>query len=132
MSSVKDMTTYASPAPSAAARMLRQLGIDTQYVLVGFPIGLLTVTLCMTLFFTGVGLTIIWVGLPILLATFLVSRAFATLERVRIRPVLAGPVPHPHYKKAAEGGVVRRTLTPLADGQSWLDLVHGMFRFIPS
>ncbi len=132
MPNVNGMTTYASPAPSPAVRLLKQLGIDTQYVLVGFPLGILTVTLCMTLFWTGLGLSFIWVGLPILIATFMMSRGFATLERLRIRPVLGSAVPHPQYKKAVEGGVVRKVLTPITDGQSWLDLVHGMFRFIPS
>ncbi|HET6483949.1 MAG TPA: sensor histidine kinase, partial [Actinoplanes sp.] len=36
------------------------------------------------------------------------------------------------YKRSTGAGLVRRSLTPLADGQSWLDLVHGMFRWIPS
>ncbi|MGK5680493.1 sensor histidine kinase [Actinoplanes sp. URMC 104] len=126
------MTTYASPAPSPLARLSRQVLIDTQYVLVGFPLAMLTVTLFMTLFFTGVGTLIIWVGLPILLATFMVARAFAMLERARIRPVLGREVPQPYYKSRPDAGLLQRTLAPLTDSQYWLDLVHGMFRFIPS
>ena len=133
MPSVEGMTTTYAPTPSAPAlRLLRRLGIDTQYVLVGFPLGLLTVTLFMTLFFTGIGLTLIWVGLPILLLTFMLGRAFAALERVRISPVLGRPVPAPHYKRQVDAGPVRRMLLPLTDGQTWLDQLHGMFRFIPS
>jgi signal transduction histidine kinase len=126
--------TYAS-APyeqAPALRLLRQLAVDTQYVLVGFPLGIITVVLCMTGFWLGIGLAVIWVGLPILMAVLLMSRGFATLERVRIGPVLRRKVPHPYYKKQTNQGVVRGLVTPLADSQSWLDLVHGMFRFIPS
>src|SRR4051794_19737985 len=136
MPNVDDMTTttYAGVplAPSPAARILRRLGVDTQYVLLGFPLGLITVVLCMTGFFLGLGLVVIWIGLPVLTATLFASRGFATVERARIGPVLGRRVPHPYYKRSPEGGVLRRTLTPLTDAQSWLDLVHGMFRFIPS
>ncbi|MEV4344268.1 sensor histidine kinase [Actinoplanes sp. NPDC049596] len=128
------MTTYATPehAPAPALRLLRRIGIDTQYVLLGFPLGLVTVVVCMTGFFTGVGLAIIWVGLPLLVATLMVSRGFATIERARIGPVFGRKIPHPMYKKNPHADLVRRTLTPLTDGQSWLDLLHGIFRFIPN
>jgi signal transduction histidine kinase len=128
MSSVDDMTTTTAPR----VRPLRQIGIDTQYVLIGFPIGILTVALMMALFWTGVGTAIIWIGLPILLATMYVARGFAVLERARIGPVFNHRLQHPLYKKPKDDSFLRRVFTPLSDGQSWLDLLHGMFRFIPS
>ncbi|MCO8273456.1 sensor histidine kinase [Actinoplanes sp. TRM 88003] len=126
------MTTQASLTRSPLARLVRQVAIDTQYVLIGFPIGLLTVSLFMALFFTGVGTLVIWVGIPILIATLMTARGFATLERARLGPVFGYKMPHPYYKKQAEGGFVRQSLGVLGDGQSWLDMLHGMFRFIPS
>ena len=53
MRSVNDMTTapIQAAAPvrtgSWAGRTFRQLGIDTQYVLLGFPLGIITVFVCM-------------------------------------------------------------------------------------
>jgi signal transduction histidine kinase len=135
MPNVNDMTTtYADEqyAPSPALRMLRQLGIDSQYVLLGFPLGIVTLVLCLTGFALGLGLAVIWVGVVVMTATLIMSRGFATLERVRMRPVLGRAVPHPYYKKRPDGGFLRRALTPLTDGQAWLDLVHGILRFIPS
>jgi signal transduction histidine kinase len=127
------MTTADVPLePSPAARILRQLGRDTQYVLVGFPLGIITVVLTMVGFFLGVGLTVVWIGLPIVMGTVILARGFATLERARLSAVLGRRMPHPFYKKATRPGFWRRVLTPLADGQSWLDMLHGMFRFIPS
>ncbi|MEV6923535.1 sensor domain-containing protein [Dactylosporangium sp. NPDC051485] len=128
------MTTTITPlGPGRFSRIIRQLGIDTQYVLLGFPLGLITVVLCLTGFALGVGLIVTVVGFPILLATILQARGFATLERARTGPVLRSQLPHPYYKKAAPGaGFWRRTLVPLSDSQSWLDLLHGIFRFIPS
>jgi signal transduction histidine kinase len=136
MPSVEDMntTTVASEdlAPSLAGRMLRQLGLDTQYILLGFPLGLVAAVLTMVGFCLGLGLTVVWIGLPIATATVLLARGFATLERARIAAVLGRRMPHPFYKRATAPGFWRRILTPLADAQSWLDLLHGMFRFIPS
>jgi signal transduction histidine kinase len=135
MPSVNGMTTTdATPALMAAPapRLLRRLALDTQYVLIGFPLGIITVSLCMSVFWLGVGTLIIWIGLPILMAVMYMSRGFATFERMRIGPVLDRPVHHPYYKRPTRASRLGRLLTPLTDGQYWLDLLHGMFRFIPS
>ncbi|MEU7903980.1 sensor histidine kinase [Actinoplanes sp. NPDC049118] len=130
------MTTAPAPGelgPSLAQRLFRQLGLDTLYILIGFPLGLITIVLFTVGFSLGIGTLIIWVGLPVLLATFMMARGFAVLERARLGPVFGHPVPPVVYKRAPGGAsLVRRLLTPLGDGQSWLDLLHGMFRFIPS
>ncbi|BBH65820.1 histidine kinase [Actinoplanes sp. OR16] len=127
-------TTYAgaTAAPAPARRYLRQLGIDTQYVLLGFPLGLITLVLFITGFAVGIGTAIIWIGLPILVGTLLMSRGFAVVERARIGPVLNRQVTHPVYRSSRTSGFWRRSVAPLADGQAWLDMVHGIFRFIPS
>jgi signal transduction histidine kinase len=134
--SVKDMTTTLAAgdlSQSVAQRLLRRLWLDSRYVLLGFPLGLITLVLTMVGFFLGLGTAIIWIGLPVLAGTLMLARGFATLERSRLGPVLGRSLPHPAYKRAGENpGPIRRVLTPLADGQSWLDLLHGMFRFIPS
>ena len=121
-----------SVRPMTATRVLRQLGKDTQYVLLGFPLGLIAVVLSMTLFWLGVALTVLWVGLPLLTGIFLLARGLAVLERVRVGPVLGDRLPHVHYKRAVGRSLWRRVVTPLGDGQNWLDLLHAMFRFIPS
>jgi signal transduction histidine kinase len=137
MPSVENMTISYAGAPAAAApaparRHLRQLGIDTQYVLLGFPLGMITLVLCIAGFAIGVSTAIIWIGLPLLAGALAMSRGFAHLERMRIGPVLRRRIPHPHYRSAKGKSWVGRMFHPIADGQSWLDLVHGIFRFIPS
>src|SRR4051812_22539956 len=97
MKSVSDMTpvTAYAEAPLArgsVVRKLRQLGIDTQYALLGFPLSIITIVVCMTGISLGLGLIVIWVGLPIMMATLLFSRGFATVERARIGPVLGRKV----------------------------------------
>jgi signal transduction histidine kinase len=105
-------------------RLVRQIGIDTQYVLLGFPIGLVSLTVLLTFFGIGVGTSLFWGGLFVVIGVLWGARGLATVERARLGPVLHKKLPHPRYKK-------RLWWTPLTDGQSWLDFVHGVFRFIP-
>ena len=135
MPSVEHMTTTALAVPAAARfpRIIRQLGMDTQYVLLGFPLGLITVVLMSGGFWLGIALAVTVIGLPIIVATLFQARGFATVERARVAPVLGRRLPHPAYLRPEPSvGFWRRTLKPLRDGQAWLDLLHGMFRFIPS
>jgi signal transduction histidine kinase len=112
--------------------LIRQLGIDTQYVLLGFPLAIVTIVLCTVGLGLGVGLAVLWVGAPLLMVTLMTARGFAVLERVRIAPVLRREMPHAVYRKASGPGFWRRVLTPIADWQSWLDWLHGLLRVIPS
>ena len=134
MPSLMGMTTYAETGitRSPARRYLRQLGIDTQYVLFGFPLGLVTLVVALTGFAVGISTAIIWIGLPILVGTLLLSRGFAVIERARIGPVLGRKVPYPVYRKAESRSPVGRILVSLSDGQAWLDMLHAILRFVPS
>ncbi len=128
------MTTITAQAPSTPApergafgRTLRQLGIDTAYVLVGFPLGIAAFVILVTGISLGAGLLITLLGLPVLFATIYVARAFAEIERVRVPAVLRRPRVRARYKPAAEGW--RKIVAPLGDVQSWLDVLHGIVRF---
>src|SRR5437762_3447308 len=116
---------------SAIARTFRQLGADSGYLLIGFPVGLVSFVVVLTLFSTGTGLLITIVGIPVLVAACFAARAFADLERLRIPAVLHRPAPRPRYRRAPrDAGMWRRLFTPLADGQSWLDLLHAILHWI--
>lgn len=139
MPSVKDMTIASTPPatvpapPDAAHRPLtafiRQLGIDTAYVLLGFPLGVVTFVILVTGLATGVGLLITLLGIPVLVATLFIARGLAELERIRITSVLRLPRTRVRYKRAAPGaGIWRRAFAPLFDIQPWLDALHGIVR----
>jgi signal transduction histidine kinase len=129
--------TVAAPADTTAERggvpILRQLGVDTAYVLVGFPLAVMSFVLLVTGLSLGGGLLVTIIGFPILGLTLLIARGFAEVERWRITPVLRIPRMHPIYKRAPEdAGFWRKVFTPLADGQLWLDLLHGILIFAPA
>ncbi len=142
--SVKDMTTITASTPvpdrttdphpdtdrRPARGLLAQLGIDTAYVLIGFPLG----TIAFVLMITGVslagGLLITLLGIPVLVATLFAARGLAEVERVRMLPVLRQPRLRVQYRHAPPGaGWWRRMFTPLGDIQAWLDVLHGVLRF---
>ncbi|XVU27212.1 sensor domain-containing protein [Actinoplanes sp. CA-054009] len=119
------MTTTQLEAPVMAVRPFARIGADTRYVLTGFPVGIAALTVCVTAFSLGLGLAVIWVGLPVLVATLMAARGFAAVERRRIGAVLGQDIHEPVYRT---GSAARR----LADPQAWRDLAHALLRFIPS
>jgi signal transduction histidine kinase len=127
------MTTITAPIDyrdQAQPTLLRQLGVDSAYVLLGFPLGTIAFVLIITGLSVGAGLLVTVIGLPILVATVFIARGLAELERVRIVPVLRMARTRVRYRRAPEGaGWWRRTLVPLADIQSWLDVLHAVVRF---
>jgi signal transduction histidine kinase len=136
------MTTATAELPlpagdAAAGRLHRgwwlQLGVDSVYVLVGFPLSIVAFVVVVTGLAVGVGTLIIWVGLPLLALTLLVARGFAAVERTRLPGVLQRQVPSPVYRSAApDASLVRRLVEPLRDPQCWLDVVHALVRMFLS
>jgi signal transduction histidine kinase len=136
MPSVDGMTTATAAAGTTsgtAPTILRRLGVDTAYVLLGFPLAVLSFVVLITGFALGVGLAITVVGLPVLAGTLYAARAFADIERLSLRQVLDTRIPRPVYRTAEPGASVwRRILVPLTDGQAWFDLAYGCLRLVVS
>ncbi|MFB9251992.1 sensor histidine kinase [Sphaerisporangium melleum] len=110
--------------------LLRRLGADTRYTLLGLPLAVLSFALLVTGLSAAAGTLPVLVGLPVLAVTLLVARGFAEVERRRLPEILARPIARPRYARAPrDAGWVRRTLHPLTTGQSWLDLLHGVLVF---
>jgi hypothetical protein len=106
---------------------------DTGYSLSALPIGIVTFSVVVAGLSAGLGLVVVWVGVPLLVGTLFAARAFAHLERIRLRSMLDREAPTPEYVVARdEAGPVRRLLTPLLDPQSWIDAVWGMVGFVTS
>jgi signal transduction histidine kinase len=109
------------PARSVA----RQLGIDSLYLLVGFPLALVSFILVVVGLAVGVANIITVVGLPIVAGTLFLARGFAHVERQRISAVVGTELAIPRYKRVPPGtGFWRRMATLLTDGQAWLDATH--------
>ncbi|GAB3222877.1 sensor histidine kinase [Glycomyces halotolerans] len=109
---------------------LRQLGIDTGYNLSSFPIALAAFVLTVVGLSTGMGTMAIWVGVPILAAMMLAMRGVAAAGRAQIPMVLGRKLSKPRYRQAPpDSSGLRRFLTVLIDGQSWLNMLWGVVIF---
>ncbi|GAA3429387.1 sensor histidine kinase [Streptosporangium sandarakinum] len=110
--------------------LLRRVGVDTRYLLAGFPVSVFFFCLMVTGFAAGVGTVVVWIGVPILATTLLAARGLADTERRMLPEVLGRPLARPRYRPAPEGaGRFRRIANPLTNGQSWLDLLYGIVSF---
>jgi hypothetical protein len=133
--SVYGMTTTqldVTLVPAPAARIVPRLGTDTRYVLTGLPLALASVLVAVSSFAVGLGLAVLWIGVPMMIFALGASRRLADLERARIARVLDRPVEDPAYRTTGATHPLRRLATALTDPQSWRDLAHAALRFIPN
>ncbi len=106
------------------------MATDTAYNLSSFPIALPAFIISLVGFCLGIGTAIIWIGVPIMASTLLAMRGLAAAGRAQIPFVIHREIPKPRYKKAkADSSVLRRFLTALTDGQSWLNLLWAVTVF---
>jgi signal transduction histidine kinase len=123
-------TTPTDTAQTERVGFLRQLGVDTGYTLLGFPLAVVSFSVLVAGLSAGLGTLVVVVGLPVLACTLLVARLFADIERLRFPAVLRRPRVRPAYRAAPPGaGVWKRILTPLTQTQFWLDAAHGILHF---
>jgi signal transduction histidine kinase len=117
---------------SQRSRLVRQVIRDIAYCLTVFPVALAALVVLITLLALGAGLAVLFIGLPILVIMLYVARGFADIQRLLLSYVLQRPVQRPRYRSREGRRGLRWLVTPMADPQSWLDLWHGIFGFIPA
>jgi signal transduction histidine kinase len=101
--------------------LLRQLALDTVYLVLALPMGILTFTWVVTGWSIGLALLITFIGLPILMITVYASRSMAWIERRRAALVLGEPIAGV-YKQPASGHFFDRVRAMFSDPSTWKDL----------
>ena len=109
---------------SVWAARYRRLGRDAVFLLLSGPLSLLAFCLAVPLTALGVGTTIIWVGLLVLVIDLSVAGSFANLSRLAVAR-LDGREPVPGGYLISEPGIPasRRLFRRLRDPQRWMDLL---------
>lgn len=115
--------------PTALTPRFERLGRDSAYLLVSFPVWITAFVAAVTGLSAGGGLLIVGIGVPVIIATLLAARLFASLERTMQRSILLRPTPPARYEPINEGTPMRRLLAPAKDPQSWLDVVGSVILF---
>ena len=114
--------------PAERGTWWSRLGLDTLYLLVGFPVALASFVVLVTGVALSAGLVAAFlIGVPVFVATLLVAGVFAAIERGRLR--LRGDVVPVAIYKPITGAGWRGLLNPFVDRQRWLDLAHGILVF---
>lgn len=117
------MSTHRLPRPN-----WRQLRRDLVFLLLDFPIAVAAFIVVITGLAVGLGMLIIWVGIPILVLTLVIARGFAELERFRIRACESRPLP-PTYYRTNSANLAGRLFALLRDPQYWRDVAHAVVAF---
>ncbi|MRG58614.1 hypothetical protein GE115_01820 [Agromyces sp. CFH 90414] len=101
----------------------RELG----FLILTMPIAIVGLSVLWTVFFTGLGLIAIVVGIFLMVAAFYIARAFGTLELVRLRWAGRPEIRRPDWSRDdREQGFWRATFMPFVDGHYWLYVLHTM------
>jgi signal transduction histidine kinase len=101
--------------------LLRQLGLDSVYLLLALPMGITTFTVVVTGWSLALGLLITLIGVPIAMLTIYVSRWMAWVERHRAALVLGQPI-RGVYRPPASGRIIDRLKAMFSDPSTWKDL----------
>ncbi len=97
------------------------------YGIAALPLSVVFFTVTVTGLSLGFGLLITVAGVFVLAAMAYIVRGGAHLERYLMRHLLGWRAPEPIYQVAPkDSSLMRRTLTPLRDPQSWLDAAWGL------
>ncbi len=99
------------------------------YLLVGLGLGILDFTLMVTGFSLGLGLFITIIGIPVLVATLLVARALATMERRLAWSLLDAPLPRRRLARHEADGFFWPRLRSMATApRTWAEVAFLMLR----
>jgi len=101
--------------------LLRQLGLDSVYLLLAMPMGILTFTVVVTGWSLALGLLITLIGIPVAMLTIYVSRWMAWVERRRAALVVGEPI-RGVYKAPTTGRIIDRLKALFSDPSTWKDL----------
>ena len=115
---------------SAWAARYRQLGRDAAFLLLSGPLSLLAFCLIVPLTALGVGTTIIWVGLLVLIIDLSIAGGFANIARLAVARVDGRePVPGGYLEPEPGASARRRLFRRLRDPQRWMDLLWAVIYF---
>jgi signal transduction histidine kinase len=101
----------------------RELG----FLLPLLPIVVVGVSVLASVFFTGIGMIFIIVGIFIVVASLFIARGFGMFELLRLRGAGFPAITAPKWDRVApSGGWFTKIVAPTIDGHYWLYLLHGM------
>jgi len=98
------------------------------YLLAVFVLAMISVSVLAALFWTGVGLLILVIGLPLVVLTLLIARGFGVADRFLLLLTGLAEIAEPEWNrdKLDTSGFWMTLTRPIRNAHYWLYLVHGM------
>ena len=98
------------------------------YLLAVFVLAMVSVSVLAALFWTGVGLLILVIGLPLVVLTLLIARGFGVADRFLLLLTGLPEIAEPEWNrdKHDTSGFWMTLTRPIRNAHYWLYLVHGM------
>ncbi len=130
---LEDMTVTPGPASAAPASaagagygaLWRGVPRELGFLLPTLPIVVASLAVLQSLFWTGLGTLVIYIGFFFVAAALYTARGFGTLELVRLRWAGRPPIPRPAWRRSGRRGFWGGLFGPFVDGHYWLYLLHG-------
>ncbi|MGO4105649.1 sensor histidine kinase [Leifsonia sp. YAF41] len=124
-------TTAVAATPPASRRgygaLWRGVPKELGFLLLTLPVVVIALSVLSTVFFTGVGMIAIFIGLFVIVASLYIARGFGVVELARLRWAGQPEITQPAWQPRGVAATPMRTLLgPLINGHYWLYLLHGM------
>ncbi len=128
--STEPSTTEPSTTPDASRRnaywrMWAAVPRELGFLILTMPVAILGLVVASTVFFTGLGMVAIVIGIFIMVAAFYIARGFGTFELMRLEWAGRPPAARPNWARdGRESGFWRAAFLPFVDGHYWLYVLH--------
>jgi Putative sensor len=106
-----------------------QTYLNLTYLLLAFPLGLFYFIFLVTGFSLGVGLAILWIGIPLLIGVLMLSRVFANLER-RLTSRLLNIEIVSLLSDSVQGNFWQRAKAVVVDPGTWAEMFYLFSKFV--
>lgn len=99
------------------------------FLLLALPLGIFYFTLTVVGISLGMGTLVIWIGLPILFVTLLITRGMAEIERRMVNSLLHIPIPYalPAQNEPSQS-FLRRFGRILSDPYTWTSMIYALLK----
>lgn len=109
------------------AALWRSVPGSLAYLLGGFWLSMLALTVLSSLFFSGLGMVVLVVGVPIMVGSLLAARGFGAADRSLLKLTGLPEIAEPTWPVAdPDDSALRKLMTPMRSGHYWSYLLHQM------
>ncbi len=119
--------TAATRGRAGYGRLWRGVPRELLFLVLTLPVVVIALAVLSSVFFTGVGLLAVVVGIVVVVASLYLARGFGLAELVRLRWAGQPAITPPRWDApGVPASTLRALLGPLVNGHYWLYLLHGM------